>query len=751
VIEYRTLNVRIEALHQDRYKAIVRGPDGDGQAEFELTFGERDLDVVAAVVSRPRSARRRIESDESAQAREFGERLFDLIFRDTARDVLRAALSQARSENQGLRLMFQLDGARQLRNVPWELLWDSPRFISTSAYTPVLRYVDIPARPPPLSLKAPLRILGMVSSPGDMPPLDAEHEREQLAEACRSLIDMGLLEIDWVAEATLSGLLKRLNQGDYHIFHFIGHGDFDEQAQDGVLLFEGGAGRSHRVTGVDLGTILADQYTLRLAVINACEGARVALDSNGIAVNLMKYGVPAVIAMQFEISDEAAIGFARHFYDSLACSHPIDKALADARRGMFADGHRLEWATPVLFTSVDDGRLFEVGWEDLHRSESGLALTTEPDIAAVSPDEPAGLPVEPTGSKATIVQAGGVQELDGRSIQMQEPDETGRRAERGREGRGSWLPPWVVGAAAAAVVVAIIAVVLVVAGVFSGHSTPSVGAAIPIGRSPVGIVVGQGRVWVTISDYGKVRWIDPHTDKIAGEIAVGGDPNSVGVEPNGYVWVARLKANQVTSLDPRLGRAVSSHVVGSEPNTIAVGLGAVWVANSGDGTVSRIDPHFGAVHTIAAVGRHPSGIAVGPDSVWVASFGDRTVARIDPRADRVTRRIRVRRSTQAIAVGSGAVWVTNSVENTVSRIDSRSNRVVKVIAVGHGPKGIAVAPSGIWVANSGDGTVSRIDPGSNKLLDRAIKLGGQPNAIAAGLGAVWVTNLYDSTVTPITP
>ncbi len=87
MIDYRTLNVRIEALYGDRYKAIVRGPDGDGQVEFELTFGEGDLDALASAVSRPRSARRRIESDESARAREFGGELFELIFKDTARAV----------------------------------------------------------------------------------------------------------------------------------------------------------------------------------------------------------------------------------------------------------------------------------------------------------------------------------------------------------------------------------------------------------------------------------------------------------------------------------------------------------------------------------------------------------------------------------------------------------------------------------------------------------------------------------------
>ena len=257
----------------------------------------------------------------------------------------------------GLRAV--LPSAPALRNVPWELLWDKPDFISISAYTPVLRYVTPSLRRPPVAVRSPLRILGMVSSPGDVEALNVEDEKQQLANACQHLKDRGLLEIEWVAEANLSGLLEALKSGTkFHIFHYMGHGDFDEQNEDGVLLFEGPAGRSQRVPGARLGTILRDHHTLRLAVINACEGARTANDSSGVASSLMEYGLPAVIAMQFEISDVAAISFARCFYGSLARGNAIDTALADARLGMFADNHALEWATPVMFTSVDDGQLF---------------------------------------------------------------------------------------------------------------------------------------------------------------------------------------------------------------------------------------------------------------------------------------------------------------------------------------------------------------------------------------------------------
>jgi DNA-binding beta-propeller fold protein YncE len=716
MIEYRTLSVRIESLHEDRYKAIVCGPDGDGQAVFELPFDGPVLDALASAVSRPRSARRRIESDESAQAREFGERLFDLVFRDTARDVLRSSLTQARRENHGLRLMFQLEGARQLRNVPWELLCDSSRFISTSAYTPVLRYADIPSRPPPLSVRAPLRILGMVSSPADMPALDAAREREHLEQACSSLTNRGLVKIDWVELATLGGLLKYLNDGDYHIFHFIGHGDFDEQAEDGVLLFEGRGGRSHRVTGVDLGTILEDQHTLRLAVINACEGARVALDSSGIAASLMRYGTPAVIAMQFEISDEAAIGFAEHFYESVARSHPIDEALADARRGMFAAGHGLEWATPVLFTSVDDGRLFEVGWD---RSESS---------------EPATKSRESEGDR-------------------ERTGKTGDKDDR-------YPTPRVAGAVAAALA-AVTIVVLAVAGVFSGGHGLSFEQPISVGETPVGIALAHDRVWVTDTRNKEISSIDPHTGKVDDHIKVEGEPNSIAVDSNGYVWVANIDTHEVAVYDPNRrppSRPLHSYPVGSKPNAIVLKFGKVWVANSGEDTVSEIDQRSATdeasqeVKTIPKVGMHPSGIAAGEGAVWVASSDSRTVARINPTTEGVNP-ISIERSVNGVAVEKGMVWVTNPAEGTVTRIvpSSEGGEVLdRRIPVGREPKGIFTGSKGVWVVDNKGGKVVWIAPDSDR-IGREIKPGGEPNAVAVGLGAVWVTKLDNSSVTPFMP
>jgi hypothetical protein len=79
-----------------------------------------------------------------------------------------------------------------------------------------------------------------------------------------------------------------------------------------------------------------------------------------VAGSLVHRDIPAVVAMQFEISDEAAIVFSRGFYEPLAAGSPVDESLGAARLAMLAErGDDIEWGTPVLFMRVADGRIFD--------------------------------------------------------------------------------------------------------------------------------------------------------------------------------------------------------------------------------------------------------------------------------------------------------------------------------------------------------------------------------------------------------
>jgi plastocyanin len=343
---------------------VLRAPTGEASGDFALPFSELEIENFLLRIGRRRGKMRRIDSPEVQAAKMFGERLFRAAFPEEVRDCLRGSLDFASSQEVGLRLRLRLNEVPELADLPWEYLWDPlhKRFLALSSDTPIVRYLDVPERIRPLVVQPPLRILAMFSSPVGFAELDTEREWTQLNKALKHLIQRGLVALDRLERPTLMDLRRRIRQAEYHIFHFVGHGGFASESQEGVLVLEDEAQRARLVSGQDIATLLQDRRTLRLAVLNACEGARATrIDPfAGTAQSLVQGGIPAVVAMQFEISDQAAVTFASEFYQAIAEGLPIDASLAEARLAIFAEGNGLEWGTPVLYLRASDGYIFDV-------------------------------------------------------------------------------------------------------------------------------------------------------------------------------------------------------------------------------------------------------------------------------------------------------------------------------------------------------------------------------------------------------
>ncbi len=134
-------------------------------------------------------------------------------------------------------------------HLPWQYLYDDPNFLAISAWTPVVRYLDLPRPRRPLEVESPLRVLAMVSSPTDAVALDVEREKANLEQALEQLVRAGAIELHWLEQATLTALLRELRREDFHIFHYIGHGAYDAGADDGLLLLEDEEERGRAVSG----------------------------------------------------------------------------------------------------------------------------------------------------------------------------------------------------------------------------------------------------------------------------------------------------------------------------------------------------------------------------------------------------------------------------------------------------------------------------------------------------------------------
>ena len=363
---YLDFDLLIESSGENFRAAVVDSPAGQASNTFSLPFSQKDLEILVLQVFRLTSRRsvRAIGAPEMKDVRSFGGHLYEALFAGPISTCLLRSMDEAERTHRGLRVRLRLGSAPALANIPWEFLYDSASdgFLCLSDETPVVRYMDLPQRVEPLTAKAPLRMLCLISSPAGYPPLDVEREWAKLEEALGPTVQEGRLLIERVETPSLEALQRRLRRNDYHILHFVGHGAFDEQAQDGVLLLEDLDGKGYPVSGESLGVLLHDHDSLRLVVLNACEGARTSSTDPfaGTAQSLIRKGIPAVIAMQFEISDVAAITLANEFYSAVADGYPVDGALCEARKAIFTRVNAVEWATPVLYMRSPDGRIFEV-------------------------------------------------------------------------------------------------------------------------------------------------------------------------------------------------------------------------------------------------------------------------------------------------------------------------------------------------------------------------------------------------------
>ena len=359
-INYRDFDLIIEGTGATYKARVVDSPAGEATITFIPPFSQADVEAFFVQIGHSRS----IETQQAQQMREFGRQLFEATFNGDVRDRLRESLNLVTRNGEGLRIRLRIGNPPELTILPWEFMYDASlsRFLALSVETPVVRYMDIPRDIQPLTIHPPLRILAMVSSPRDLPTLNVQKEWEILQESLNRLEVRGMVAVTRLEKPTMQMLQRQLRREQYHIFHFIGHGIFSKHDQDGLLLFEDELRNGHRVSSRNLGILLHDHPSLRLAVLNACEGARTSLEDqfSGTAQSLVQQGLPAVIAMQFRITDNAAITLAREFYAALADGYPVDAALTEARKAIKLQGNDLEWGTPVLYMRAPNGQIFDL-------------------------------------------------------------------------------------------------------------------------------------------------------------------------------------------------------------------------------------------------------------------------------------------------------------------------------------------------------------------------------------------------------
>lgn len=370
-MKYDDFDLRIEPRQDEAYPLIVlNSPSGEGRGLLRLPRQLRDLlastkDLGLAVRASSKGAvpvGREIDLTDNSLSRidprEIGDLMFQALMPQPVRGLFDRSVGGAESHKRGLRLRLHADMSDpdllSLFSLPWELIFWKERgqYLSLARSSPFVRAFDVPRPVRRLELAGDLRILVAMASPRDLPPLDLKKERSHLETVLGPVSGVSL---HFLEHATPEALRRILSEETFQAFHFMGHGGFDPETGKGVLAFEDGIGGHRPLPGPVLAALMQDFSSLQFAFLNACHTARTGPSQGlnplaGVSSALVLAGLPAVVAMQFPISDEAAIVFSEAFYRLFAAGEPVDAATAEGRIAIhLGNFESLEWATPVLF------------------------------------------------------------------------------------------------------------------------------------------------------------------------------------------------------------------------------------------------------------------------------------------------------------------------------------------------------------------------------------------------------------------
>ena len=694
------------------YQVRVTGaPSGEVPEQlFDIPFSEQELENFVLRLRGSKGRVRRFESPEVEQAKRRGGELFASLFRDRLETGLRRSLDKSRSAGRGLRIRLNLTETPVLLNLPWEFLFDEStnRFLTLFDDTPVVRYLAVEHAAEPLSTTLPLRILVMVSDPDDdeYEDLDVDKERADLETAVKVLRDNGRLAMDFIP-AKLRDLQTALRSRDYHVFHFIGHGGFVEVRQDGALVLQDDRGRALVTSGQVIGTFLAGHRPLRLAVLNSCEGGRSGTEDAfaGVAQTLVQQGVPAVVAMQFEITDAAAISFSEDFYSSLVLGYPVDAALSEARKAIYAQPNHTEWATPVLYMRSPNGILF-----DLVPTEPGVPA---PEITVSDPVH--GPAVENVQILNKVKPTNAPERIELREI---------ARVAHGDEVNAVSFSP-------------------------DGSllATASDDNTVRISDSRTGRKIARvthedevnavsfspdGSLLATASDDKTVRISDPRNGRKFARVHHEDKVNAVSFSPDGSLLATASDDNTVRISDPRTGRKIARVTHEDEVNAVSFSPdGSLLATASDDKTVRVSDPRTGQEIVHVTQDYNVEVASFSPDGSLLATASWSYIRQVQPR--------RVFRPTVTKVIKVGYDYS--------SVYDPRTGREIAQITHEDCVNAVSFSPDGSLLATASDDKTVRIsDPRTGREIAR-VHHEDKVNAVSFSPdGSLLATASYDDTV-----
>lgn len=314
----------------------------------------------------------------------YGARLGQCLFSAPIRRAFEKAYATVSSQTAAqMRLRLTIDpDAADLHALPWERLflpWQGSSIpLAASSLVPFSRYIPLEEGQQSPIEERPILVLLAVANPtrlpGGLEHIDVDAQLKSLISAIQDIPDISItllpgrtaLQSDFQHCKIIAGptTLDRLIDaaGRHHIVHLLCHGTFDGQTASLFLEKEDGDFAKAVDTDITAG-IAGLSAKPKLIYLSACDsanqntGQKLARPFIGLAPKLVQAGIPAVVAMQTQVEIETARKLAAAFYAKVLDYGEVDRALSEARFEIY-NSKSPEWAIPVLFLRLKNGRLF---------------------------------------------------------------------------------------------------------------------------------------------------------------------------------------------------------------------------------------------------------------------------------------------------------------------------------------------------------------------------------------------------------
>lgn len=300
---------------------------------------------------------------------DLGVSLWQWVFGGAIANVWAQSRGIAMGREQPLRLHLEIRDPR-LITLPWEIMQPQAgkQAISLNRHVLFSRTIrDVESlgdRPPQGKQLRVLLVLGEAENGVNILELEKEAQnlKTLLGKVFQDTSQAMVHPIKTLIQPTPSVLIKTLDQGNFNVFCYSGHG---QAGPDGGLVC---VHPEHPLNGTELAQVLV-RNQVTLGIFNSCWGAQLycpqspgaePLVCSSLAEVLIHQGLPAVLAMRDAIADQEALTFIECLTQELCRGSAIDQAVAIARQQLLSTYkfNQVPWTLPVLYLHPEfDGKL----------------------------------------------------------------------------------------------------------------------------------------------------------------------------------------------------------------------------------------------------------------------------------------------------------------------------------------------------------------------------------------------------------